>query len=34
VIAVLTVIVGALLYHRFVLDRGGKRWSVVGVAAQ
>ena len=34
VIAVLTVISGSLLYHRFVLDRGGTRWTVMGVAAQ
>jgi amino acid transporter len=32
VIAVVTVIVLSLLYHRFVLDRGGVKWTVAGVA--
>ncbi len=32
VIAVLAVIAGSLLYHRFVLDRRGVRWTVVGVS--
>lgn len=32
VIAVVAVILLSLLYHRFVLDRGGRRWTVAGVA--
>lgn len=33
VIAVVAVILLSLLYHRFVLDRGGRRWTVAGVAS-